>query len=104
MNILITQKTRTEDSSATYQRTRLYVSEDNSLIPIAVINQKIQKDSMAAAKRNVHTAVCHIAEMQYVIKSVSLWGSLRFLSAGRKSKGKILVSVCYLHINPIKQQ
>jgi hypothetical protein len=68
MNILITQKTRTEDSSTTYQRTRLYVSEDHILIPIAVIPQKLQKDSMAAAKRNVHTVVCHIVEMQYVIK------------------------------------
>jgi hypothetical protein len=74
MNILITQKTRTEDSSATYQRTRLYVSEDHILIPIAVINKKLQKDSRAAAKHNVHTAVRHIVEMQYVIKSVSLRG------------------------------
>jgi len=73
MKILITQKTRTEYSSATYQRTRLYVSEDHILIPIAVIKQK-KKTSTAAAKRNVHTVVCHIVEMQHVIKSVSLRG------------------------------
>jgi len=74
MNILITQKTGTKDSSATYQRTRLYVSEDHILIPIAVIPQKLQKYSMAAKIRNVHTVVCHIVEMQYAIKSVSLRG------------------------------
>jgi hypothetical protein len=56
------------------QRTWLYVSEHHILIPIAVINQKLQKDSMAAAKPNVHTVVCHIVEMQYVIKSASLRG------------------------------
>jgi len=57
MNIIIIQKMRTEDSSATYQTTRLYVSEDHILIPIAVINRKLQKDSMAAATRNVHTVI-----------------------------------------------
>jgi hypothetical protein len=57
MNIVITQKMRTEDSSATYQTTRLYVSEDHILIPTDVINQKLQKDSMAAGTRDVHTVI-----------------------------------------------
>jgi hypothetical protein len=103
MNILITQKMRTEDSSATYQKTRLYVSEDHILIPIAVINQKLQKESMAAAKRNVHTAVLHIVEMQYVIKSVSLRGLCVSYQREENPRAKFY-SVRYLHINPIKEQ